>query len=213
VLSIIEFILIGLVLTNLVFLGTSRIGLGIRMVAFQGVGLALLPLLAHGELAASALFVSGVTALLKGWVFPALLFRSLESAHVRAEVEPYVGYSNSLLFGVAALAVSVWLGGRMPMPAHGVPQLLIPVSFFTILVGLFGIVTRRKAVSQVLGYLVLENGIFAFGAVALRKAQLLVEMGILLDVFVAVFVMGIAIFRINHEFDHIDADRLASLKE
>lgn len=99
------------------------------------------------------------------------------------------------------------------MPAPGVPQLLIPVAFFTILVGLFGIVTRRKAVSQVLGYLVLENGIFAFGAVALRKAQLLVEMGILLDVFVAVFVMGIAIFRINREFDHIDADRLASLKE
>jgi hydrogenase-4 component E len=89
----------------------------------------------------------------------------------------------------------------------------VPVAFFTILVGLFGIVARRKAVTQVLGYLVLENGIFAFGAVALRKAQFLVEMGILLDVFVAVFVMGIAIFRINHEFDHIDADRLAQLKE
>lgn len=212
-LSIVEFILVGLVLTNLVLLGTSRIGLCIRMVAFQGVGLALLPLLGHGELAFSSVAVSAATALLKGWAFPWLLFRSLESAHVRAEVEPYVGYSNSLLFGVAALAVSVWLGGRMPMPAPGVPQLLIPVSFFTILVGLFGIVTRRKAVSQVVSYLVLENGIFAFGAVALRKAQLLVEMGILLDVFVAVFVMGIAIFRINREFDHIDADRLASLKE
>ena len=211
-LSIVEFILVGLVLTNLVLLGTSRIGLCIRMVAFQGVGLALLPLLGH-ELALSSVAVSAATALLKGWAFPWLLFRSLESAHVRAEVEPYVGYSNSLLFGVAALAVSVWLGGRMPMPAPGVPQLLIPVAFFTILVGLFGIVTRRKAVSQVVSYLVLENGIFAFGAVALRKAQLLVEMGILLDVFVAVFVMGIAIFRINREFDHIDADRLASLKE
>jgi len=212
-LSLVEFILVGLVLTNLVFLGTSRIGLCIRMVAMQGVGLALLPLLGHGEYVVSALAISGATALLKGWVFPTLLFRSLESAHVRAEIEPYVGFSNSLLFGVAALAVAVWLGGRMPMPAPGVPQLLIPVAFFTILVGLFGIVTRRKAVSQVLGYLVLENGIFAFGAVALRKAQFLVEMGILLDVFVAVFVMGIAIFRINHEFDHIDADRLAQLKE
>lgn len=212
-LSLVEFILVGLVLTNLVLLGTSRIGLCIRMVAFQGVGLAFLPLLGHGELALSSVAVSAATALLKGWAFPWLLFRSLESAHVRAEVEPYVGYSSSLLFGVAALAVSVWLGGRMPLPGPGVPLLLTPVAFFTILVGLFGIVTRRKAVSQVVGYLVLENGIFAFGAVALRKAQFLVEMGILLDVFVAVFVMGIAIFRINREFDHIDADRLASLKE
>lgn len=211
-LSLVEFILVGLVLTNLVFLGSSRIGLGIRMVAFQGVGLAFLPLLGHGHLAASSIAVSAATAILKGWVFPMLLFRSLESAHVRAEVEPYVSYSSSLIFGVAALAVAVWLGGRMPLPG-GVPQLLIPVAFFTILVGLFGIVTRRKAVSQVVAYLVLENGIFAFGAVALKKAQLLVEMGILLDVFVAVFVMGIAIFRINREFDHIDAGRLASLKE
>lgn len=212
-LSLVELVLVGLVLTNLVLLGTSRIGLCIRMVAFQGVGLALLPLLGHGELEIMALVISGATALLKGWIFPLLLFRSLESAHVRAEVEPYVGFSNSLLFGVAALAVSVWLGRRVPVPGPGVPQLLTPVAFFTILVGLFGIVTRRKAVSQVVSYLVLENGIFAFGAVALRKAQLLVEMGILLDVFVAVFVMGIAIFRINREFDHIDADRLASLKE
>ncbi|MDR3641612.1 MAG: hydrogenase-4 component E [Humidesulfovibrio sp.] len=212
-LSLVELILVGLVLTNLVLLGTSRIGLCIRMVAFQGVGLALLPLLGHGEFTPTALFISGATALLKGWIFPLLLFRSLESAHVRAEVEPYVGYSNSLLFGVAALAISVWLGSRMPLPGSGVPQLLTPVAFFTILVGLFGIVTRRKAVSQVVNYLVLENGIFAFGAVALHKAQFLVEMGILLDVFVAVFVMGIAIFRINREFDHIDADRLALLKE
>jgi len=211
-LSFVEFILVGLVLTNLVFLGTSRIGLCIRMVAFQGVGLALLPLLGHGHLGLSAILVSAVTVLLKGWAFPWLLFRSLESAHVRAEIEPYVGFSNSLLFGVAALAAAVWLGGRMPLPG-GMPRLLTPVAFFTILVGLFGIVTRRKAVSQVVAYLVLENGIFAFGAVALKKAQLPVEMGILLDVFVAVFVMGIAIFRINREFDHIDAGRLASLKE
>jgi hydrogenase-4 component E len=210
-LSLVEFILVGLVLTNLVFLGTSRIGLCIRMVAFQGVGLALLPLLGHG-LTLSSVIVSALTVLLKGWAFPWLLFRSLESAHVRAEIEPYVGFSCSLLFGVAALAAAVWLGGRMPLPGN-MPQLLTPVAFFTILVGLFGIVTRRKAVSQVVAYLVLENGIFAFGAVALKKVQLLVEMGILLDVFVAVFVMGIAIFRINREFDHIDAGRLASLKE
>jgi len=212
-LSLVELILVCLVLTNLVFLGTSRIGLCIRMAALQGAVLALLPLLGHGGTGPMALFLSAATVLLKGWAFPWLLYRSLESAHVRAEIEPIVGFSNSLLFGVAALAVSVWLGGRMPMPAPDVPRLLIPVAFFTILVGLFGIVARRKAVTQVLGYLVLENGIFAFGAVALRKAQFLVEMGILLDVFVAVFVMGIAIFRINREFDHIDADRLAQLKE
>jgi len=82
-----------------------------------------------------------------------------------------------------------------------------------IFVGLLLIVSRRKAVTQVLGYLALENGIFVFGVGLARQATLLVEMGILLDVFVAVFVMGIAIFHISREFDHIDTDQLSLLKE
>jgi hydrogenase-4 component E len=89
----------------------------------------------------------------------------------------------------------------------------VPAAFHAILIGLFLIVSRRKAVAQVLGYLALENGVFVFGVGLVRQATLLVEMGILLDVFVAVFVMGIAIFHISREFDHIDTDRLSLLKE
>lgn len=212
-LSLVEFILVCLVLTNLVFLGTSRIGLCIRMAALQGAVLALLPLLGHGETGPMALFISAATVLLKGWAFPWLLYRSLESAHVRAEIEPYVGFSNSLLFGVAALAVSVWLGGRMPMPTPDVPQLLVPVAFFTILVGLFGIVTRRKAVTQVLGYLVLENGIFLFGMLLVEAMPLIVEFGVLLDLLVGIFVICIIVNHINRAFSSLDTRQLASLKE
>jgi hydrogenase-4 component E len=75
------------------------------------------------------------------------------------------------------------------------------------------IVSRKKALSQVMGYLVLENGIYLFGITLGREAPLLVEMGVSLDVFVAVFVMGIIIFHISREFDHIDVDQLASLKD
>ncbi len=74
-------------------------------------------------------------------------------------------------------------------------------------------VSRSKAVTQVLGYLVLENGIYCFGLGAAPRSPALVEMGILLDVFVAVFVMGITIYHINREFDHIDTDQLISLKD
>jgi hydrogenase-4 component E len=68
-------------------------------------------------------------------------------------------------------------------------------------------------VSQVLGFLVLENGIFTFGVGLVQELSLLVELGVLLDVFVAVFVMGIMIFHISREFDHLDADRLSTLKD
>ena len=69
------------------------------------------------------------------------------------------------------------------------------------------------ALSQVLGYLAMENGIYAFGMAFAIQEPLMVEMGVLLDVFVAVFVMGIAIHHISREFDHIDTDKLSALKD
>jgi len=89
---------------------------------------------------------------------------------------------------------------------------LFPGALFTTLTGLMIIVSRRKALTQVVGYLVMENGVYAFGAALAVQEPLLVEMGILLDVFVAVFVMGITIYQISREFDHIDTDRLSELK-
>jgi len=91
---------------------------------------------------------------------------------------------------------------------------LIPVAaMFTILTGLLLIVSRRKALTQVVGYLVMENGVYAFGAALAVDEPLLVELGVLLDVLVAVFVMGIAIYHISREFDHIDTDQLSALRD
>jgi hydrogenase-4 component E len=150
---------------------------------------------------------------LKGLLFPWLLFRARREADVRREPQPFVGYQTSLLAGVVAMGVSVWLGGRLPLPNEVISSLVVPAAFFTILCGLFLIVSRKTALTQVLGYLVLENGIYAFGVAVVQEAPLLVELGVLLDVFVAVFVMGIIIFHISREFDHMDTARLASLKE
>ena len=101
----------------------------------------------------------------------------------------------------------------MPLPVPGTPVLLVPAAIFTALTGLFVIVGRRSAIVQALGYLAMENGIAAFGMALAEQEPLLVEMGTFLDAFVAVFVMGITIFHINREFDHIDSDRLSSLKD
>ena len=99
------------------------------------------------------------------------------------------------------------------MPENIASPWLVPVAFFSIFAGLFLIVSRKRAVNQVLGFLVLENGIYTFGVGVAARTPLLVEVGVLLDVFVAVFVMGITIFHINREFDHIDTDRLSTLKD
>jgi hydrogenase-4 component E len=71
---------------------------------------------------------------------------------------------------------------------------------------------RKKAITQVIGYLVIENGIFLFGSATVSEIPFLIEAGLLLEVFVAIFVMGIAIHQINREFNDIDTDKLNVLK-
>jgi len=90
---------------------------------------------------------------------------------------------------------------------------LLPGALFTTLTGLMMIVSRKKALTQVVGYLVMENGVYTFGAALAVKEPMLVQMGVLLDVFVAVFIMGITVHQIAREFDHIDTDRLSELKD
>ena len=210
----IDAIMVFLVLTNLLMLGGSQLATLIRMVTIQAVVLGILPLVANSDhLNVHHYAMAAGILILKGVFFPYLLMRAQRDANVRREVEPFVGYSLSLLAGMLALAFSLWLGSRLPSPVQGGSTLVVPVAFFTIICGLFLIIARRKALTQVIGYLTLENGIYAFGVAIAQDSPLLVEMGILLDIFVAVFVMGIIIFHINREFDHIDTDLLAMLSD
>jgi hydrogenase-4 component E len=210
----IESLLVLLVLTNLWLLGGSRLANAIAAVAAQGILLAVLPLLLGLEAPTWRLALqAGLNIGLKGIVFPLLLLRAVRSVGARREVEPFVGYSLSLLIGVALVGVSLYLGSRLPPLASGRSTLLVPATLFTALTGLFTIIARKSAIVQALGYLAMENGISSFGMALVESEPFLVEMGIFLDAFMAVFVMGITIYRINREFDHIDSDRLAALKD
>lgn len=209
----IDALIVLLILTNLVLIGSSRLSACIRIVALQGILLGILPgLVGAGQITLRVILLSAITVVLKGMVFPWLLLRSMRASSARREMEPFIGYSTSMLISVGLLALAMWMGSHLPLPIPLKSPLVVPLSLFTIMVGLLAIVSRKKALSQVLGYLVMENGIYAFGLALALQEPLLVELGTLLDVFMAVFVMGIAIFHINREFDHIDTDLLSTLK-
>ncbi|HBG25726.1 MAG TPA: hydrogenase [Phycisphaerales bacterium] len=205
-----DIIMVLLILTNMVVLGTSRLRACIRVVAVQGVALGILPLLHSFEW--QLLIFAVLSIILKGIVFPVMLSRTLRQLNVWQEESPYVGYGLSLLMGPFALAFSSWISLRLPLPYTIHSTMLIPVALFTLIVGLFIIVSRKKALTQVLGYLVMENGIYAFGMAIAYHQPMLIELGVLLDVFVGVFVMGIAIFHISRQFDHINTDQLSALR-
>lgn len=212
--SWLETLMTVVILTNLLLLASSRLGGCIRFVQWQGIALGLLPLFTHGgHLSLRIALLSIGTLAIKAVIFPWLLGRTLREVRVRREVEPFVGYTSSIGMGMMALLLSVWLSERLPLPAEIVSPLAVPVAFFTIFSGLFLIVSRRKAFTQVIGYLVLENGIYVFGAALVHGEPLLIELGILLDALVAVFVFGIAIHHISQEFDSIDVGNIADLKD
>jgi len=197
-------------------LGTSRLGTTIRYFALQSAALSLVPLLIQwhgGEIGVHGWFLFAATFGLKVVGVPYLLNRSVREAAVLTEVEPLIGYGLSLGLGGALVALSFGLARALPLVQRPASDLQLPVAFGLLLIGLLLLVSRKKAVTQVIGYLVLENGIFLFGLLLLEGMPYLIELGILLDLFVGVFVMGIVIFHINREFDHIDSHQLDTLKD
>ena len=196
--NISEIILAALLIIDFFLVASSRMLRCIHLAALHGLLIGLFPL------AMWDFFHQGM---------PHLLRMAMDHAKVKRELEPLVGYTGSLaiLLVLSALVFYFWIScGTAPA---GTPVLAAPVAFTTMLAGLFIIVARKKALTQVIGFLIFENGITVFGLGMAVECGLLVELGILLDVLVLVFVMGIAMFHINREFSHIDADRLNHLSE
>lgn len=194
-----DFVIAALVVVNLWLAGAGRLIGAIRLVAFQGVLIGLLPILLTGwEHWLTAVINLGV----KGALLPFMLGYAMKKARTVRELEPIVGFgkSVSIIFGVTLLSFRF------------APESIVnAVSFATIATGLFLIVARRKAITQVIGFLVFENGISIFAAGISMEYGLVVELGILLDVFVLVFILGIAVYEISRTFSSIDTDKLNRL--
>jgi hydrogenase-4 component E len=202
-----------LLLVNLVALGSSRISTVVRAVALQGVVLGFLAVAAHGEVSNRVLGLALASVVLKGWLIPAILFRALRRVVIQREVEPSLGLLPSLLLGALATVLAVTATGRLPLAETRLAPLLVPASLATVAAGFILLTTRRKAISQVLGFLVLENGIFVFGLLLVEAMPFLVEIGVLLDLFVGIFVLSIIIHHIHREFASLDTRRLSLLRE
>lgn len=211
--SSVNALLVVVLLLNLFLLGTSRIRALVHGAALQGVLLACMPLLLHPEWSAVPIVVAVATLLTKGSLIPRILLKALRDAEIKREVEPFIGLVPTMLLGALGTAASITLATRLTLVPEHSGTLVVPASFATILTGFLLLTTRAKAITQAIGYLILENGIFIFGMLLLEAMPFLVELGILLDLFVGIFVVSIIIHHINREFSSLDTRRLSTLKE
>src|SRR5216684_7856817 len=199
---------------NFVALGVSRIRAVINTVAFQGILLGFLPLfMPQHEIGLRSTLLIVVTVGLKGFVIPGFLVRAMREANIQHEVNPVVNYMSSLLLGAVGTGLALVFSYTLPLAEEDIGYLVVPASLATVWTGFLMLTTRRRAILQVLGYLLLENGLFLFGLLLLEAMPFLVEVGVLLDLFTGVFVMGIIVHHISREFASISTEHLAELKE
>ncbi|HEY5547569.1 MAG TPA: hypothetical protein VIK50_16055 [Gemmatimonadaceae bacterium] len=207
-------VLIGLAIgLNLVALGSSRLPMLIRSMSAQGVLLGVMPIFLVSEFDWHVALVALATVAGKGLVIPGLLRRAMRAVSIEREVEPIIGFEVSLLLGAGATVGAVVAARWLPLLPEHSGSLLVPGAMATMATGFILLVGRVKAIAQVCGYLILENGIYLFGLTLIKSTPVLVEAGVLLDVTVGVFVIGIIVDRIQRAFDSLDTRKLTALRE
>jgi hydrogenase-4 component E len=211
--SLVGPLLVVVLLFNLFLLGTSRLQAVINASAAQGVILGILTLCVHEGFSGWIVLITIITILLKGVLIPGMLLRAIRDAAIRREIEPFIGFLPCLLLGALGTGASLIFARTLPLAKEHVGSLLVPAAMATVWTGFLALTTRRKAINQVVGYLVLENGIYIMGLTLLHAMPFMVEMGVLLDLFVGIFVMGIILNHIRREFSSLDTAHLSALKE
>jgi hydrogenase-4 component E len=188
----------------------------IRLFALQSFLLgvvALLVVVGYGE--THILIAAVLTIAIKAIAIPVVLTRVIERIHVQKEIRFSISITASLLLcgGIVILADSVAQSIlRSPHAEASAVSRVLSVSIAMMLIGLFIMMTRRKALTQIVGLLTMENGVFLSGLSITYGMPLIVEMGIFFDILVAVLILGVFVFRINKTFESISIDSLGSLR-
>jgi hydrogenase-4 component E len=200
-------------LTILLIIRTSLEG-QVRMFALQSFVLALLAALISIYAGSLELFgVSIALLVVKGIMIPRVLNRAVAKIGLARVAAPYLGTTPALIIcgilTILAFYVMTPIAASNPLPTADA----IPLAFAGVLIGFFIMVNRRRAVTQILGFLMLENGIFLLALLATYGVPFIVEIGVFLDVLVAVLILEVFVYHIKDNFDSIDVGELGKLKE
>jgi hydrogenase-4 component E len=193
---------------------TSRIEGYINAIAIQGALLAILIVTKIQEYGISELlFLLVETAVFKTIVIPLILRNIVRKTEIKREIEPYIPQFFSLLIARVVLAsgfvVAYWASGTIDTDE----PLLFGVSIAIIVASLILIMTRKKIVTHILGYILLENGIFLLSLTVVHKMPFIVNLGVFLDVFVAIYMFVMFMGRIQKAYDEDHIDALRNLKD
>jgi len=203
-----------LLLLSFAMLAQRRVLSLINLFAAQGVVLVASTAIVAVTTGQHHLYYSaGLTLLLKVLLLPAILHRLIRRLEVRWDTETLVNIPTTLLIGLMVVIFCFGLAQPISELGSTVTRSTLGIAMAVVLLSFLMIITRRKAVSQVVGFLAMENGLFFAATSATYGMPMVVELGIALDVLVGVFILGIFFFQIREQFESLDLHHMESLKE
>lgn len=160
------------------------------------------------------LYISSLlTLILKVLVLPYILHALIHKLKIRKEIETVVNVPLTMLIGIALVIFSYHLTAPVRELSTLVTRSVLAIALSTVMIGLLMMITRRHAVTQIIGFLAMENGLFFAATSATYGMPLVVELGVAIDILIAAFIFGIFFFHINTTFDSLDVEQMARLKE
>ena len=205
--------LVLVLLSVLASFGAGRIPTLIKIVAFQGIVVSLIPLAIGHQLSDGRVAFPVAPPLIRGVVIPVAILLAIRKVAIRREVEPIVGPHISLLAALLLIVAAFFVSGRIDLELAGRSELLLPTAITLLVAGMFLLMSRRNAIAMVLGYMMMENGIYLGGTTLSTRAHHIVEFGILLDVLAGVMLMAVILQNIKRTLDDVDTSLLRTLKD
>jgi hydrogenase-4 component E len=203
----------GMLVTAYLMVGQKSLFTTIRLYGVQSLLLATVAVVMAISDKRPHLFVMAtMTTVLKGFAIPLFLMRVVDRIGIHREIEPFLNVPASLLACLGLTVVGYRVSTGFVEGTVGVTHHVLGVGLSTLMIGLFLMVTRKKAISQVLALLTVENAIFLIALGITSGMPLVVELGIFFDVILAVLVLGILVRRIVDRFESMDVSRLSNLK-
>jgi hydrogenase-4 component E len=212
--QIINFLAAIMLLLSFAMLGQRRILSLIHLYTLQGLTLVSANLVLGFVTADVHLYISAaLTLLLKVGLIPWILYRLVQRLNVKTDVEPLLNIPATLLVGIVLVIIAFNVASPISQFSSSVARGTLGIALACVLLSFMMMITRAKAIPQVIGFLSMENGLFFAAAAATNGMPMIVELGIGLDVLVGILILGVFMFQIREQFDTLDIRHLEKLKD
>ena len=212
--QLINLLAAGILMLSFAMISQRRIASLINLFALQGAALVAASVLLGYAGHNPDLYVSaGLTLALKVIVIPWLLYRVIRKLNVRWDVEPLINVPTLMIAGIGLVIFSFSLALPVSRLSSSIAGGSLGIALACVLLSFMMMITRSRAVPQVIGFLSMENGLIFAATAATNGIPMIVEFGIALDVLVGILILGVFMFQIREQFDSLDIHNLETLKD